>query len=370
LLTFEPGLNSAWPVSEQKNWDDLLEKDGIEWHRLGYHKRPSILATLYDIAAGAYYCTRQVQQRGINVLHARSHMPVAMAMLVKLLTGCKLIFDIRGLMAEEYVDSGVWKEGSLVFRAVKWLERVGIHRADQVVVLTKRMKEWLIENRLANTARIEVIPCCTDFSRYVIHEGKFNPVLKTDRFEVIYSGSVTGLYLLEEMGKFFLSLRTLRPDAFLRVLTTSSAAEAAARLRQVGLNEEDFWVGGANPSDVPGYLHRAHIGLSFRKPTFSQIAASPTKIPEYLAAGLPVVCNSGVGDVDDLVRGERVGVIVNRFAGDEYLRASRQVEELFAEADLEQRCRETARKHFDLCEVGGVRYQRLYQRLLEPAGKG
>jgi glycosyltransferase involved in cell wall biosynthesis len=368
LLTFEPDLESAWSTSERKNWCDLLENDGIEWHTLGYHKRPSLLATLFDIVAGAYYCGRQVRQHRVNILHARSHMPLAMAMLVKLLTGCKLIFDIRGLMAEEYVDSGIWKEGSLVFRAVKWLEAAGIRRADQIVVLTTRMKDWLIEKRLVNAARIEVIPCCTDFSRYVNDESRSGPDSATERFEVIYSGSVTGLYLLEEMGRFFLSLRRLRPDAFLRILTTSPASEAEARLRLVGLNEKDFWVGAAKPSDVPGYLSRARVGLSFRKPTFSQIAASPTKIPEYLAAGLPVVCNSGVGDIDDLVTSERVGVIVTRFAGDEYLRASRQVEELFTEADLGQRCRNVARKHFDLCEVGGARYRRLYERLLEPAG--
>ena len=29
------------------------------------------------------------------------------------LTGCKLIFDIRGLMAEEYADAGRWNAGGL-----------------------------------------------------------------------------------------------------------------------------------------------------------------------------------------------------------------------------------------------------------------
>src|SRR5437763_1345127 len=175
---------------------------------------------------------------------------MAMALLARALTRCRTVFDVRGLLAEEYEDAGLWRAGSLPFRAVKSLERAGLRRADRVVVLTMTLRDWLVERELADAEKVEVIPCCVDFARYDAVEAEE----KSERFELVYAGSVTGLYLLEEMGRFFLAVRALRSGAFFRVLTTSNAEEAAARLRGVGLSGEDFWVGGVSAGDVPRYL--------------------------------------------------------------------------------------------------------------------
>ncbi|MCI0664545.1 MAG: glycosyltransferase, partial [Acidobacteria bacterium] len=192
---------------------------------------------------------------------------------------------------------------------------------------------------------------------------------KADRFEVIYAGSVTGLYLLEEMGRFFLALRERRPNAYLRILTASPAAEASETLRNLGLGMEDYWVGAIPPSEIPDYLRDAKIGLSFRKPTFSQIAASPTKIPEYLAAGIPVVSNAGIGDTDRVLLDDRIGIVVKDFNRDAYDQAVSGLLELLDDADLATRCRRSAYERFDLEKVGVERYRRLYQRIFEPEAR-
>jgi glycosyltransferase involved in cell wall biosynthesis len=166
------------------------------------------------------------------------------------------------------------------------------------------------------------------------------------------------------MGRFFLNLRKIRKDAFLRVLTTSPASDVATRLGKIGLTEEEFWVGSVNPPDVPDYLRRASLGISFRKPTFSQIAASPTKIPEYLASGLPVICNSGIGDIDKLISKEGVGVIIKGFTDSDYQQALRQLEDMFKRSGLRHHCRKVAKEYFDLHQVGGVKYCSMYRRLV------
>jgi glycosyltransferase involved in cell wall biosynthesis len=284
-----------------------------------------------------------------------------MALIAQRVTGCRLVFDVRGLMAEEYADAGVWTEGSLKFRAIKKLERAGLRRADQIVVLTRAMRDWLLEHHLATADKIEVIPCCVDFLRYAAsHSASDGPA---ERFEVVYAGSVTGLYLLEEMGRFFATLKTREPRAILRILTMSPPDEAAARLRQAGLSADDFWIGKVPAAEVPRELRRARLGLSFRKPTFSQVAASPTKIPEYLAAGLPVVSNAGIGDVDDLLERERVGVVLRDFTAAEFERAAEAAHALANDASVPTRCVQLARRYFDLQTVGGKGYANVYGRL-------
>jgi glycosyltransferase involved in cell wall biosynthesis len=366
LLTFEPGWPHSWNNEERRVWRERLRKDGIEWEALAYHKKPSALATLYDILVGAGAAVRLARRERIEVLHARAHIPLAMALLARTLCGAKIVFDIRGLVADEYVDAGIWRTTGPVYRTIKWVERIGIARAEQVVVLTERMFAWLVEEMKADPAKIEVIPCCADFSRFNGNNAvAAAEPFAANRFEVVYAGSVTGLYLLEEMGRFFLALRERRPNAYLRILTASPAAEASETLSSLGLGVKDYWIGAVPPSETPDYLRRAKIGLSFRKPTFSQIAASPTKIPEYLAAGIPVVSNAGIGDTDRALLDDRVGIVVRDFSCDAYDEAVVALLELLDDADLAARCRRSAYERFDLERVGAERYRRLYRRISE-----
>ncbi len=364
LLTFEPGGSHASSAAALSAQRAQLDSEGIRWFYLPYHKSPSLPATLYDILAGARFAVRLARREGINVLHARAHVAMAMALLAQRLADFKIIFDIRGLMAEEYADAGIWQEGSLPFRLVKRLERSGIRRADQIVVLTERLRDWLISQQLKRAEQIQVIPCCVDFQRFAEAQ---NVGGNSDRFEVVYAGSLIGLYLVEEMGRFFKAVKTLEPNAFLRVLSMTPAEQGASALLRAGLTTRDFEITNAAPEQVPLYLRQARLGVSFRKSTFAQIAASPTKIPEYLAAGLPVVCNSGVGDTDELLEREDVGVVLRTFDEAAYEAAAVRSVTLANGNRVRERAQEVAHQLFDLVTVGGPRYVEVYRRLAQPA---
>jgi glycosyltransferase involved in cell wall biosynthesis len=375
LLTFEPRLREEWGEAELAKHREQLASENISWFCLPYHKSPSLPATVYDITAGARFASRMIRREGINVLHTRGHVPMAMALLARSLVRRnargKLLFDIRGFVAEEYVDGKVWAENSPQFRALKMVERAGLRNADEVVVLTHRMRNWLIEHELKSPEQIEVIPCCVDFERFETGQagpGQANLAetvepLSTDRFEIVYAGSLTGVYLVEEMGRFFMAVKARRPDAFLRILSISSPEAGAAALKRAGLEEKDFSIGVAHPAEVPAYLRRARLGVSFRKATFAQIASSPTKIPEYLAVGLPVVCNAGIGDMDDVVERERVGVVLSDFEEQSYATAAEQALRLAEDEEVRARAVRVAHQYFDLKTVGGRRYVNVYRRL-------
>lgn len=362
LLTFEPELAQKWSTNQLNAQHEQLAAEGIRWFYLPYHKSPSLPATLYDIFAGARFAVNLARRDGIDVLHARAHVPMAMALLALRVRSFKLVFDIRGLMAEEYLDAGIWKEHSLPFRLVKRLERAGIQRSDQIVVLTERMRAWLISQQLKRADQIQVIPCCVDFQRFA--QTQTAPK-NSGRFEVVYAGSLIGLYLVEEMGRFFRAVKSLQPDAFLRILSVSPPEQGANALRRAGLEDKDFEILAVPPEQVPLHLRGARLGVSFRKSTFAQIAASPTKIPEYLAAGLPVICNSGIGDMDELVEQEGVGVVLRNFNDEAYEEAAVKALALAEDPSIQERAQKTARQYFDLITVGGRSYVDVYRRLAE-----
>src|SRR5205814_8946936 len=83
-----------------------LSQLNIEWHRLRYHQRPSMPATAFDVAAGIRFASGLIKQNKIELVHARAHIPAVIALALKRRFGTiKMIFDVRGLMTEEYVDA-------------------------------------------------------------------------------------------------------------------------------------------------------------------------------------------------------------------------------------------------------------------------
>lgn len=362
LLTFEPDFRIKWTAEQIESEKVKLAEEDITWHFLPYHKRFSVPATLYDVLNGVRFAINSSRREKIDILHARAHIPMLMVLIASKITKSQTIFDIRGMMADEYADAGVWMENSKPFRFVKYIERKGIAKASQIVVLTSKFRDYLVSNGLKKTQNIEVIPCCMDFSRV-----KEASIKKRERFELIYAGSVTGLYLLREMGSFFLELKKHKPNAFFRILTVSpqSVSEVFDKLQ---ISRNDYAATKVSAGEVPEYLKQAHLSISFRKATFSQIASSPTKIPEYLACGLPIISNYGIGDMDTLLEDEKVGVCLKDFDRNEISSAAKKVLELLDGDKIEEKCVKVAHKYFDLAVVGRNGYQNVYRRLAADKG--
>src|SRR6267142_3384253 len=78
LLTFEPKFRENWSRHEIEVERTRLAGEGISWFCLAYHKWPSLPATLFDIAAGTWLTLRIMRRNGVEVLHARNHVPALM----------------------------------------------------------------------------------------------------------------------------------------------------------------------------------------------------------------------------------------------------------------------------------------------------
>ena len=100
-----------------------------------YHQRPSVPATIYDVLAGLRKASKLVKRNGIEMVHARGHIPATIALGLKKRFGTKMIFDVRGLMAEEYVDAEHWREGGIPYRITKATERRILAATDAIVTL-------------------------------------------------------------------------------------------------------------------------------------------------------------------------------------------------------------------------------------------
>jgi glycosyltransferase involved in cell wall biosynthesis len=368
LLTYEPKLGAG---RKRRIRTDLARR-GIAWHSLRYHKRPSLPATVYDALVGAAVGARLVHRHRLDAIHARSHVPAATALIVRRLTGSRLIFDIRGLLADEYVDAGRWPRGGLAQRITKRIERTAIARADGIVVLTERVRDYLFGARSGE--ELMVIPCCTDLDRFDrdrsgVERARAGLGL-SGRPIMVYVGKLTEPYMDREMVDFFAVARRMDPGLAFLVVTQGPPASIRSELMRAGIPESDYRITRSEPAELGDYLGMADFAISFCRPSLARIASSPTKVGEYLGAGLPVVSGPGIGDTDELLDARDVGAIVDSFNERGYERAANLVREFTADPDTGARCRAVAAEVFSIDAVGIPRYDLLYRRLAEASRLG
>ena len=372
LLSFERGV--AWTDQGIARCADLkreLAAEGIEWHWLRYHKRFSLPATAYDVLAGSRYARGLVRRNSIELVHARSHIPATIALSLKQNFGVKMIFDVRGLLAEEYADAGHWQKGSLRYRLTKRMESRCLAAADGVVTLTETIwpiiKEW--QALRGREVAHEVVPCCADLERFRFSAtdrmARRAELGLQDAFVLVYSGSIGGWYLTEEMADFFSTLLKVRPDAHFLWLTPGEHDRVHAIMRDRHLPPNRYTVHPSAPQDVASYLSASDAGIAFIKACFSKLASSPTKTAEYLGCGLPIIINAGVGDSDQLITQEQVGALVHNFNAADYDDAIRTIIEFVERPDQTRgHTRAVAERLFDVRSVGVSRYADLYLRVL------
>ena len=376
LLSFErPHAYTIEGIEQCAALRRELAESEIDWHWLSYHQTPSLPATCYDVWAGTRCAGRLVRRKQIEMVHARSHIPAAIALRLKRRWGVKMIFDVRGLMAEEYADAGHWRKDSIPYRITKAVEDRALAAADGVVTLTERI--WPVINQWDSLrdhdVAHEVVPCCADLDLFSFSQDdrdrRRNELGLQDRFVLVYSGSIDGWYLTASMADFFVTMRKRKRNLHFLWLTPTRHERVHELMGTRGLGESDYTVVASTPRDVPSYLSAGDAGMAFIKPCFSKLASSPTKYAEYLGCGLPLIINEGVGDSDVLIAREKVGALVRDFDEAEYVNAVSVIEGLAGYPEQTRlRTREVAERLFDVRRIGAERYGRLYRKVLDNTG--
>lgn len=359
ILTFEKGRNI--------NATTEILGNGIYWRKLRYHRSPPVISTCCDIIKGIITGIFMSAKGKIRIVHARGYVSAVIALILKRFFGIKFIFDIRGLWAEEKVDADVWKREGLLYKITKYFERIFFLHADNIVVLTNNAKEMLRKLPDVRSKDVDVIPTCVDISQFL----PLDPLLAkrrfglNEKFVILYFGSLGTFYALNEMIDFFSTISKIYANnSFFLIMTNNPSVSIHEFMHSKNIPERSYRIMHISYEKVKEILPLANISLMFYRRFLSKAGCCPTKFGEALACGLPIVINSGIGDTEQIIRKERVGVIVDEFSETAYKKAGEQLMQLLSEKDkLRQRCRAVAEKYFSLTE-GTEKYWQLYQRLL------
>ena len=372
LLTYEK-KERLTDTDKVSNLKKLLRGKNIKWEILVYHKNPALPATVFDIFLGTLKGFFIVLSDKIQVIHARSFIGAIPAFLLSKILNRKFIFDMRGFWADERIDGNIWKNKGLLYRIAKWWEKVFFLNADWVVCLTQEAKRIIkdfpyLKERNFN---IDVIPTCADTVRFCLKNQAENSSTRLnlkDRFIFTYFGSIGTWYMLTEMIDFFKAVKSINRNSFFMILTPDKNL-ASREFEKNNVSSLDYLIEYVPYENIPDWLSFADASLYFIKPAYSKKSSCPTKFAESLACGLPVVVNSGIGDVDRFVADYNVGVIIEEFCEKEYIRAAI---DLFAKLNdrnaIRRNCRKVAEDFYSL-EKGSKGYWNIYQKVATAEAK-
>lgn len=175
----------------------------------------------------------------------------------------------------------------------QWLlYRHVLPRADQVFVTSNQMKKDLVERGMA-AERITPTPMAADLDDTRDISACDDPRLK-NRAAVVYLGTVDPMRRLGLLIDALVLVKRRRPDAILVYVGGDFPAERERLKRHaatLGLDNDVLFTGQLSRPDAWRYVKAARVSLSPFRPVPILLNASPTKMVESMALGVPVVAN-------------------------------------------------------------------------------
>lgn len=350
---------------EAKTW-------GVELYFLNYHNKPRALGTAIDIMIGVFKLNQHVRKKRIDVIHARTHIPGIMALLVRFRhPHLKIIFDTDGFVPEERIDFGLLSKNSFSYKLLKFAEKHLINSADSILTRTVNAQKILVKwygDKISD--KIVAISNGKNENLYQpISRERRNQIRKAlginqEAILVIYVGSIGTHYLPEKMFRLFATLKYKYRNAYFLILTGANKKTLNDIAQKEGLSKNDYKAMQVMPEEIPNLISSADIGISFRQPSLSMLGVSPIKVCEYLLCGIPVIANTGVGDIDELFNNNEIGFMLNNFDDIELDKAVNWIIENINFSDnLKEKCRKIGLDNFALSVIA-EKYNKVYEDLI------
>ena len=179
-------------------------------------------------------------------------------------------------------------------------ERICCKVADAVACVSRPLAA-LREQQGARLAA--VVPNGVDFARFYAA----NLVRTEHPPTLVYAGSLDARWGVDLSIRAMPLLRRQIPDIRLLIAGRGPAEQELRQLAlSLGVNDRVRFEGFVPYPDLPALLAQADIGVATSRRDVFRRYASPLKIVEYMAAGLPVICSGG-GEAEMMIEESRAG---------------------------------------------------------------
>jgi glycosyltransferase involved in cell wall biosynthesis len=264
--------------------------------------------------------------------------------LCSAIQGKKIIVDFHGdLIAEmDMRNDSRWKI-SLAFQE----EQDALKVASGILTASNKLIELLRERHGMFNTKAASVPCGVDVTRFSHAASNRNSQRKQlkleDRIVFCYLGGLQKWQNIDETIVLFKRIHSLDNRAYLLLITNGDTSECQKKLKDIGNYGENYAFMSLLSDQIPTYLPMADFGFLLRADSPVNRVASPTKLGEYLAAGMPVITTPFAGDATQIVEERGCGFILVDAEYSTFTKLLSYIEKSMKERErLFAFCRETA----------------------------
>ena len=349
-----------------------LQNYSIKWKPLPFTKGLGFIGKSWDLCRMYIMALTIAWKHNIEVVHTRGHPPALVGLFIKHITKAKFIFDFRGLWVDERVDKGSWDLNyffhRLQYRFFKRAERTLLIQSDHIVVLTHKVVNEIIKLGATEESNITVIPCCANYNHFRLStetdkiDARISLGIPTDAFVLGYLGSIGKMYMLDKFFQLFVIATKNRANCHAVLITPDTDQLKPLMNSHLAHNLlERIHIKSATHDQVPNLLPSMDVMVSFITSTYARMGASLTKMAECFAVGIPVVANSGVGDVKQIIDQLDGGWMVDSLSEDRLMETAQNLDIISAKGG--RRLRDVSHPILGL-DFAAKCYQSVYEKLM------
>lgn len=291
---------------------DQVRKQDVTVHRLWAWQPteadPGIVSRLayyITFAAHAFVWLLITRHRYDVVMTTTPPISTGLAGFVTVLTDTLWLVDVRDLWIDASVSLGFIPEDGIVEHASRYFQRQVLHTSDTIAVTTETLGDHLCEEYGATLSeKVLLVPNGVDMNRFASADAN-GAVIDSDGPAIVYVGNIGHAQALDECIR---AMGRLDHDAELYLIGSGDAVPA---LREVvadaGVEDAVEFTGPIPHEDVPSVLKNAEIGIAPLLDDSELDYAMPTKVYEYMGAGLPVV-TTGQGEIERFIEQSGGGI--------------------------------------------------------------
>ena len=271
------------------------------------------------------------------IFHCRGpQTTLTAAVAQRLLKKGRIIFDVRGATPFETIHrlGYAWRENLSPAASRAWdvslkLDHNAAQAADELFVVSPGLKRYVIKELNVLSERVTIVPSCVagpSYNPHIREQVRRDWGITDDSPVLLYSGRFGTYRAPEQILRVFAAIRQIRPTALLVIFSYLNELEQVSELLAHHQIPPEAVRWEAHPRDeVLRRACAADVGLVFSEPALRYLYGFPIKVPEYLAAGLPIAVTATYEQIPDLVKEYDVGWVMGQSSEEHEIRALAEI---------------------------------------------
>lgn len=284
-------------------------------HRIGIprEKRGVLQRALRYILMNCMFMIKGIAQKA-DVIYIQSTPPTqgAMAGILKKIKKIPIVYNLQDVFPDSMVSAGLTKEGSLIWKIGRKIEKFSYASADKIIVISDAIKKNIVSKGV-DPSKVDIIPnwVDTDIVQPVIRENndlfdKYH--IDRNKFIVLYAGNIGHAQNFRVIINAARILKDEKDILFIIFGNGECLDECKTMIQNGGLEEKVYIFPLLSYEKVPFVYSVGNCGIVSCKPGFGK-SALPSKMWSIMSTGRAVLANFDCGtEVQSIIEDNEVGL--------------------------------------------------------------